>query len=121
MSDEPKKGFFPHAASMKDLHEGDRVTFDPFFGVDEVLEVTRHETGMGELPGFLYAQTLIIVKVQRRPPIGEPYEATVLRNGSEPVTLWRLEEKLPDDIRDRLTSLRDELNSLGAEREPSAA
>lgn len=119
MNDEPKKGFFPHAMWMKELQVGDRVVFDSFFGVDEVLEVTPHQVGMGELPGFLYAQTIVSIKVLRRHPTEDPYEATVIRNGSEPVTVWRLESKLPDDIRERLHSIRD-LAELDA-REPQPA
>lgn len=103
-----RKGYHPKAAYIKDLTVGARVIFDPVFGLDTVVEILPHESL--RLPGFLYLETLYTIKLDRRYLDGEVYETTIVRNGSEPVTVWHLEDKPPS--RDELAELRSEVDAL---------
>jgi hypothetical protein len=103
-----KMGFQPHATRICDLVAGDRVVFDPFFGVDAIMEIQSLESS--RLPGFLYQQTLYVLKISRAYPVGDRQETSVVRNGSEPVVAWRMEE--PPPSREQLAELRSEVDEL---------
>ena len=106
-----KRGYHPHSAFMKAVTVGDHLVFDTFYGIETVTKVTpmadQHP------PGFLYAETVIVFEFDRRNLItGETFTARAIRASNEPATIWRQEDKLPDDIRERLAALRAEIEEL---------
>jgi hypothetical protein len=110
------RGFHPHATYMKEVAVGDHLVLDTFYGAEPVTSVELLEDQRP--PGFLYAETLIVIEVTRRlyDGSGGTYTARAIRSGREPATVWRQEDKLPDDIRERLARIRDEIATLTSPR-----
>jgi len=41
------RSFYPHTATMQKLAVGDRVVFDPFYGIETVTKVSLHTQSEG--------------------------------------------------------------------------